>query len=123
MADMRQTLTNSLSFKKIPMVSIFCKSGLYGKSASQSLRHIHEIFHFISSSFHFRLKSFQKKVGNCTQRVHDLMGPVFTRGFSLFSLLDSEDKQIRSWGLKFHVGSCYLLGDLLTNTCSKKICL
>ena len=40
MADMRQHLTNSLSFKKIPMVSIFCKSGFYGKLVSQSLSFI-----------------------------------------------------------------------------------
>lgn len=63
--DMRQLLTNFLSYRKIAILSVFCKSGIYRKLISRSL-----CFAFLMANtwdfclyipqFHFRLKFFHK---------------------------------------------------------------
>lgn len=60
---MRQLLTSFLSFRKIPILSVFCKPGIYRKSASQFLCFVFLMAHvwdfpFYILWFHFRLKFF-----------------------------------------------------------------
>ena len=53
-ADMRQSLINSLSFKKIPILSVFCHQVFMGNQSFRyvlfSWEEISEIFHFPSSN-------------------------------------------------------------------------
>lgn len=63
---MRQRQTNSLSFKKIPTLSVFYTSGMYRKSVSQFLSfdflrgHACDVPFYVLP-FHFRLKFFHSR--------------------------------------------------------------